>query len=52
MAIVAYVVRFEAKSSQFILVASFDSLIGLKIRSDAYISRSGNFHANNNRRTN
>ena len=42
--------RLEAKSSQF--YASFDSLVVLTIRSDAYISRSGDFRADDNRRTN
>ena len=37
---------FEAKPRQ--VIASFDSLIVFTIRSDAYISRSGDFHADNN----
>ena len=38
--------RFEAKSSQFF--DAFDSLIVLTICSDAYISRSGDFRADDN----
>ena len=47
--------RFEAKSSHFFFFffASFNSLVVLTIHSDAYISRSGDFRADNdNKQTN
>ena len=42
----------DLKQSQASFFASFDSLIVLTIRSDAYISRSGDFRDDDNRRTN
>ena len=50
VALVASVVRFQARPNQFFAV--FDSLDPVTTHSGDYISRSGRFRADNDRRTN